>query len=218
MQYFKDRSQAGQELAERLDRYKDSFSVVLAISPLGGVVVAKEIAAKLHLPMGMMAVKEVHLPWRQGPLVGSIDQSGEYTKNPDLTEGVLNAYEGEYHSHIDKERIRLSHEINMMHLSNSTKRENLKDHTVIIVSDGLNSVSAINEVIAYLKPVRTTRLVAALPIATIDVIDRLHLAVDEIHCIDVKDNYINTDHYYDNPEIPEYEELLKTLISFDTMA
>jgi len=217
MQYFKNRAQAGQELSKRLDRYRDSFSVVMALS-LGGVVVAKEIADNLHLPMGMLAVEEVHLPWKEGPLMGSVDQSGEYIKNPKLSESTLQAYEGEYHSFIDQERIRIGHEINMMHVSNVLKREHLKNRNVIIVSDGLDSTSPLSEALAYLKPVRTTRIIAAVPIATVDAIDFLHMSVDEIHCLDVKANYMGTDHYYEKSDIPDYEKLIVDLVSFDTLA
>ena len=217
MQYFTDRAQAGRELSKRLERYRDSISVVMTIS-LGGVVVSKEIAADLHLPMGMLAVQEVHLPWKEGPLVGSLDQSGEYIKNPKLSESTLANYEGEYHSFIDQERIRINREINMMHVSNVMNRERLKDHNIIVVADGLSSTSPISEVLAYLKPVRTTRVIVAVPFATVDVIDFLHMSVDEIHCLDVKANYMGTDHYYEKPEVPEYEELIQSLVSFDTMS
>ncbi len=35
--------------------------------------------------------------------------------------------------------------------------------------------------------------------------------VDEIHILDGKANYISTDHYYDENEIPDREEIVKKI-------
>lgn len=217
MQYFKNRQAAGRELAKRLKRYSDSPSVVVALSSKS-VQIAAEIATELHLPMGMLAVKEIKLPWREAPVVGSIDNSGMYSANQALGQGFLEEYESEYRSFIDQEKISASHEINMMHVSNALKYDHLRERNIIIVSDGLNSVLAIDEALNYLKPVKIARLIAAMPIATVDVIDKLHVSVDEIHVLDVKDNYITTDHYFEDNSELSYEALLQTLVNFDTIS
>ena len=215
MQYFKDRVQAGDELAKLLLRYRDSQSVIVALSA-GGVLVGARIADTLHLPLGMLAVKEIHLPWKDAPIVGSVDSSGEYTKNISLGEATLSDFEGEYRSYIDQEILRATHEINLMHVSNIMKRERLKGKALILVSDGLKEITPIQEAIAYLKPVSTTRLIAAIPVATVEAIDFLHISVDEIHCLDVKANYLDTNHYYETDEQPDYEALTELLVHYDT--
>lgn len=216
MQYFKDRAQAGDELTKLLLRYRDSQCVVVALSA-GGVLVGARIAENLHLPLGMLAVKEIHLPWKDAPIVGSVDSSGEYTKNISLGEATLADFEGEYRSYIDQEILRATHEINLMHVSNIMKRERLNDKAIILVTDGLKEATPIREALAYLKPVRTTRILAAMPVATVEAIDYLHVSVDEIHCLDVKANYLDTDHYYEADEQPNYEELTMLLVKFDTI-
>ena len=194
MQYFQDRHQAGEELAKRLERYRDSLSVIIALSS-GGLVVGEAMAKQLHLPLGLLASQEISLPWDKAPVVGSLNVTGEFTPNESLGKGMVEEYQGEYHSYIEQEKMRASHEINMMHVSNVMKYENLRDRTIIIVNDGMENTLAIDEVLNYLKPVKIARLVAALPVATIGVIDKLHISVDEIHCLDVKDNYMGVDHY-----------------------
>jgi len=216
MQYFRDRIQAGVELSKLLERYRKSESVVVALSS-PGILVGKTIANNLRLPLGVLASQEVRLPWEGAPIVGSVNMAGKYTRNHSLGEGMLDEFEGEFHSHIDQEKMRASHEINLMHVSNVMQYDRLKDKTIIIVNDGLQDTRAIDEVVNYIKPIKVERLVAALPVATVDVIDKLHVTVDEIHCLDVKQNYVSTEHYYENNEIPEYDELLKILITFDTM-
>lgn len=216
MQYFRDRSQAGIELAKRLEHYRDRFGAIISLSQ-GGVLVAKEIAENLRLPIGMLAVREIRLPWENAPVIGSVDMSGEFTVNPQLDINTVNDYEAEYRNQIDQERIKISHEINLMHAAHVMSRNNLRDRIIIIVSDGLASELPIFEALNYLKPVRTPRTVVALPVATIDVVDFLHINVDEIHCLDVKTDYVSTDHYYEDNQIPSYEEILDILIQYDTL-
>jgi putative phosphoribosyl transferase len=212
MQYFKNRTQAGYELSKQLTRYRDSLTVIVSLSE-SGISVATAIAEKLHLPVGLLATKEVRLPWREAPIVGSVDNTGRYNRNEALGKAFLEEFEIEYHNYIDQEKIRAIHEINMMHVSNVMTYSHLKDKAIIITSDGLNDVRPINETINYLKPVRITRLIAALPVATIGVIDKLHVAVDEIHCLDVKNNYVSTDHYYENEDEIEYDQKLSALLT-----
>jgi len=217
MQYFKDRNQAGLELAKLLARYRDSESVVMALSA-GGAVVGEAIARELHLPLGLLASQEIRLPWDKAPVIGALDNTGKYTANEELGAGFIDEFEGEYHSYIEQEKMRASHEINMMHVSNIMKYESLRDKNIILVNDGLSEVLEIDEAMNYLKPVRIKRMIAALPVATIKVIDKLHISVDEIHCLDVKNNYIDTNHYYENNDLPSYEDLLTVLTDFDILS
>jgi putative phosphoribosyl transferase len=50
---FKDRADAGRELAKALARYKDEQPVLLAL-PRGGVSVAAEVAAVLKAPLDLI--------------------------------------------------------------------------------------------------------------------------------------------------------------------
>lgn len=217
MQYFKSRRHAGRELGKGLTRYRDSLTVLIALSQ-GGVEVGEAIADELHLPLGMLATREIRLPWTGGPIVGSINSSGQFAANEALGKTMLDEFESEYHSYIEQEKIKAAHEVNMMHASNIMTYQNLKNKAVILVDDGLADIRPINEAMHFLKPVRITRLIAALPVATVGVIDKLHITVDEIHCLDVKANYISTDHYYEDKDVLDYQDVLKTLISYDTMA
>ncbi len=51
------------------------------------------------------------------------------------------------------------------------------------------------------------RLVVATPIASVMAIDRMHLLGDDIYCLSVLPNYIATDHYYDENDIPAGDDL-----------
>jgi predicted phosphoribosyltransferase len=84
----------------------------------------------------------------------------------------------------------------------------LRDHTIIIVSDGLDDGAAIDVAMDFLKPIRIQRLVVAAPVATISAVDKLHVIADELHILDVKENFMGTNHYYEQNDLPSHEETI----------
>ncbi|MDJ1506447.1 phosphoribosyltransferase family protein [Xanthocytophaga agilis] len=58
MNFFLDRQEAGMQLAEKLSKYQNQDCIVLAV-PRGGVVVAYEVAKKLHFPMDVILAKKI---------------------------------------------------------------------------------------------------------------------------------------------------------------
>ncbi len=68
--------------------------------------------------------------------------------------------------------------------------------------------------LAYLKVVDLKKLVIATPLATVKVVDRMHVAADDLYCLSVVDDYITTDHYYDENDVPDHEVIIKTLQEF----
>jgi predicted phosphoribosyltransferase len=85
----------------------------------------------------------------------------------------------------------------------------LKDRLVILVSDGFgDDLSSLDVALDFLKSVRTERIIAVAPVASMAAIDRLHVAVDEMHILDVKGNFMGIDHYYDDNTVPSREDTI----------
>jgi predicted phosphoribosyltransferase len=84
----------------------------------------------------------------------------------------------------------------------------LRDHTVILVSDGLNDSTILDVAKEFLKPVRISKLVVVSPIASVELVDKVHILADELHILDVKTNYLDTNHYYDQNDLPTHEETI----------
>jgi putative phosphoribosyl transferase len=60
---FKNRSDAGRQLAVKLAAYKDQEPVVLAL-PRGGVPVAAEVVAALNAPLDLILVRKIGVPFQ----------------------------------------------------------------------------------------------------------------------------------------------------------
>ncbi|HZM64401.1 MAG TPA: hypothetical protein VFB59_04680, partial [Candidatus Saccharimonadales bacterium] len=87
----------------------------------------------------------------------------------------------------------------------------LKDHNIILVSDGLANGFSIEIAIDFLKPIRTKKIIVATPLASIAAVDRMHILADDIFCLTVVEDYITTDHYYDVQDVPSHDLVIKTI-------
>ena len=74
---FKDRTDAGQKLAEKLEDYKGKKNVLILALPRGGVVVAYEIAKKLNLPLDLVVPRKIGAPGNEEYAIGAITETGE---------------------------------------------------------------------------------------------------------------------------------------------
>lgn len=72
---FTDRHEAGKRLAEKLDSFRGSDAVVLAL-PRGGVVLGYEVAKALQLPLDIIAVRKIGHPFSPEYAIGAVDENG----------------------------------------------------------------------------------------------------------------------------------------------
>lgn len=202
--YFTNREDAGNQLAEILyHAYARSDAIILAFG-LGGLMVSIPIARRLQLPVYMMASKDIDLPGGFDERVGAVNQSGDFVYGSNLTQGQIDEYTAEFHNYIDQQKTNAMHELNkMVGSSGYVSRELIKNRIVLLVSDGFKSAVDMDVVSAFIKPLSIKRLVAISPIASLDAIDALHIKTDEIRILSPKENYIETNHYYDDNNLPD---------------
>lgn len=207
--YFESRSHAGVKLAEQLiDRYRYENSAVLALGG-GAVPVGEQIAWRLHCVLMLLFSEAIEVPG-EGVSFGAISQDGRLTFNSRFSDGQKQHYINEFHGYLEEEKRRAHQRINrLLGGSGVVDRDMLKDRVVILASDGFgDDLSSLDVALDFLKPVRTQRLVVAAPVASISAVDRLHIAVDEMHILDVKSNFMGINHYYDDNTLPSREDTI----------
>lgn len=211
MKYFESRAHAGQLIAEQLvDKYRYENSAVVALND-GGVLVGEEVAARLHCPLMLIVSKDIEIPG-EGLSFGGVSQTGAFTYNSELSAGEIYHYTTEFHGYLDEQKRTAFQHINRLLGDGGTVDTSLlKDRVVILVSDGFGDEASIDVALDLLKPIRTKKLVVASPVATVPAVDRMHVAADELHILDVKVNYMGVDHYYEDNQIPSHEETVKKI-------
>ena len=209
--YFASRLQAGRMLATQLaPKYRYENCAVVALND-GGVMVGAQIARQLHCVLMMLLSEEIELP-REPKAIGGITAAGNFTYNPDYSSGELEEMVSEYHGVIEQEKLVQLHKMNELLGSGGLVRKDLlKGHNVILVADGLKSSFLLDMATDFLKPIAIERLIIATPFASVQAVDRMHIIADEILCLSVLEDYMDTNHYYDKQDVPDHDMVVKTI-------
>lgn len=209
--YFESRGQAGLFLAQQLyEAYRYENCAVVALSE-GSVLVAEQIAATLHCVLTMLLSEEIEIPG-ESLTYGAVAQDGDFTVNSEFTDSQVEGYHSEYHGYFDEEKRKAFQKMNRLIGDGGTIDEDLlRDHTILLVADCLDDVSMVDVALEFVKPLRIDKLVVATPIATVPVVNRLHVMADEVHILDVKDNFLGVNHYYTNNDIPPRDETVRRI-------
>ena len=210
--YFASRTAAGKLLAEQVvARYKGQPCAVIALSD-GSVMVGAQIALKLQSLLCLLMMQAIELPREIQP-VGGITEDGSFTYNDLYSPSEIEELVSEYHNYLNEERgSRLSGMHRLLGSGGSIRKELLTDKNIILVSDGLSSGFSLDMAAEFLKTVKYKRLVVATPLASVPAVDRMHVLADEIFCLTVVEDYINTDHYYDaRDDVPPHDKIVKVM-------
>lgn len=206
--YFESRIQAGQLLAAKLvEQYRYENCAVVALSD-GGVLVGEQVAAGLHCILTMLVTEGIDVPG-ESLSFGAVSQAGNFTYNSMFSSGEIEEYTSEFHGYLDDQKREAFSRINrLIGDGGLISTEMLRDRVVILVSDGFSDGATLSVALDFLKPIRIEKLVVAAPVATIPAVDQLHVTADEIHVLDVKENFMGVNHYYDDNTIPTHEETI----------
>src|SRR5437773_6449285 len=85
---FRDRTDAGRLLAERLTKYAGRDDVVVLALPRGGVPVGYEVATGLCAPLDVFIVRKLGLPGDEEIAMGAIASGGVRILNADIIDGL----------------------------------------------------------------------------------------------------------------------------------
>ena len=204
--YFESRADAGEQLAVALaDKYRYENCAVVALSD-GAVLVGEVVAAALHCVLTLLLIEDIEVPG-ESMSFGGVSQNGGFTYNGMFSVGEIEEYTSEFHGYLDEKKREAFQKINrLLGDGGLIDKSMLLDRTVILVADGLDNGASIDVAMDFLKPIRTQRIVVATPVASIPAVDKLHLAADEIHILDVKENFMGVNHYYTDNSVPSHEE------------
>jgi putative phosphoribosyl transferase len=202
---------AGRLLAAQIvPRYKDEDVSILALSD-GGVVVGMQIAQQLHCPIGFLLIAEIDLPQELITIAG-MSQDGSFSYNKMYSAGEIEEVLLEYRGVIEARKMEKLQELHRTLNAGGLVRKDLLLHkTIILVSDGMSSGFSLDLALEFLKPISYKKLVIVTPMASVPVVDRMHLVGDDLYVLNVLEDYISTDHYYDTKDVPPHDVVVKTV-------
>jgi predicted phosphoribosyltransferase len=177
---FRDRTDAGRLLAERLRHYAARGDVVVLGLPRGGIPVAYEVARELGIPLDVFLVRKLGVPGHEEFAFGAIATGGTRVLNKEVIERLGLA--PEWIEAIDvKERREL--ERRERAYRGDDPPPDLAGRTVILVDDGLATGSTMRAAVQAVREDDPAKIVVAVPVADPEVCDALRELADEVVCV-----------------------------------
>lgn len=167
---LKDRTEAGFLLSEKLKKYQDTNSVILAV-PRGGVPVGFVISKTLHLPLDIVLAKKIGHPSNKEFAIGAVSMDSM----------ILDEHSGIPQKYIDNEIIRLRqllHEKYELYMGNR-KPLDIKNKNVILVDDGIATGNTLLASITMLRKKNPAKIIVAVPVLPYDTVSLFEKNADE---------------------------------------
>lgn len=159
---FRDRTEAGRLLAEKLTAYAGRPDVLVLALPRGGVPVAYEVARALDVTLDVFVVRKLGVPGHEELAMGAVASGGTCILNDNVVRAL---------------RIpdRVIEAVAARELQELARRErayrasrpapDMRDRTVILVDDGLATGSTMRAGVAALRRLGPVCIVVAVPTA-----------------------------------------------------
>ena len=205
---FRDRHDAGRQLAHALAGYAGHPDVLVLALPRGGVPVASEVARTLHAPLDVFLVRRLGVPGRKELAFGALATGGVRVLNEDLVQrlgipprviAAITAAERK--------------ELQRRQLAYRGHRRNLpvRGRIVLLIDDGMATGASIRAALAVLRRARPARIVVAVPVAAAEACAALRAEVDEVICAWTPEPFHAVGHWYEDfapPSDGEVRDLL----------
>ncbi len=177
---FRDRRDAGGQLADKLTTYAGRSDVVVLGLPRGGIPVAHEVATRLKAPLDVFLVRKLGVPGHPELAMGAIAEGGIEVLSRDLIRdlGIPRVLIEQV---AVRERLELERRDTLYR--GSRRPAIVRDRTVILVDDGLATGSTMEAAILALKQQHPARLVVAVPVGAHETCERLRRMADEVVCV-----------------------------------
>ena len=158
---FRNRSEAGRLLGERLAPLRSEQPIVLAL-PRGGVPVAVEVADALGAPLDILLVRKLGVPFHREFAFGAIGEDGARVLNNDLVKRL--AMSSAQIADVEvRERAELLRRVQLYRAGRSPLA--LDGRTVVIVDDGLATGATARVAVDVARARGARRIVVAVPVA-----------------------------------------------------
>jgi putative phosphoribosyl transferase len=192
---FLDRTDAGRQLAARLEVYRSRDDVVILALPRGGVPVAAEVAKALGLPFDLLLVRKLGIPGCAETAMGAIAANGVCVMNDYLIQ------------QLDLTRTEIN-EVKRRETEELARREKLyragkppievTGKTVIVIDDGIATGATMQAAILLLRRQGARRIVVATPVAPPDITRKLAREVDEMIVVAEPEEFSAVGEWYRN--------------------
>jgi putative phosphoribosyl transferase len=202
---FKDRVDAGKQLAGKLKEYKGDENAIVVALPRGGVVLGYKIAKELNLPLDIVVPRKIGAPGNPEFACGAITEAGEYVSNPDA--GKIP--EAHIKSETEKEKQEAKRRLGL-YRPEMPKRD-FKGKIIILVDDGIATGLTMEAGIKTLKEMGAKEIIIAVPVSAEDSYQHIKKMVDKIICLEQPMFFGAVGQFYERFDQTEDKEVIELM-------
>jgi putative phosphoribosyl transferase len=190
---FRDRVEAGRQLAEAVRQADLGANVVVLGLPRGGVPVAFEVADVLGAPLDVVVVRKLGVPFQPELAMGAIGEGGVRVENPDV---LRSAALTELDLEVVEQRERAELERRAHEYRDGRPRLQLRGRCAVIVDDGIATGSTARAACRVVRALGASRVIVAAPVASRLALAELSSVADDVLCVDSPEPFYAVGEWY----------------------
>jgi putative phosphoribosyl transferase len=206
---FENRTEAGRQLAQSLERFRTMNPLVLAL-PRGGVVVGAEVARILDCALDVLLVKKLRAPGSPELAIGAVDEEGQASVNDEIAR-LTGADDSYVETEINNRLAEITAQSEMYRAIKP--KIAATSRVTILVDDGLATGATMIAAAQITRRTQPERVIVAVPVgapATVRALDE----VDEVICLLTPDWFEGVGQFYGDFAQVSDEEVTKILQEF----
>ena len=176
---FRDRTQAGRLLAQKLKDVSVGTNPLVLALPRGGVPVGFEIARALHCDLDIFLVRKLGAPGEEELAFGAIASGGVRVLNQALI-AQLGITNDEIERATACGRLEIERRERLYREGRSALP--VQGRVAILVDDGLATGASMLAAVRAVRDLHPTRIIVAVPVASHDVCEEFQRHADEVIC------------------------------------
>src|SRR5262247_2251049 len=177
--HYRDRIDAGQQLAEQLMMYANRPDVRVLALPRGGVPVGFAVAEALHTPLDVFLVRKLGVPGHEELAMGAIASGDVRVLNQDVLAWYgLSAADVDAVARVEKGELERRERL----YRGGRPLVPIDGREVILIDDGLATGSTMRAAVEAVRKQNPARVVVAVPVAAAETCREFQGLADEIVC------------------------------------
>ena len=190
---FRDRRDAGQQLATQLQFLVGQPDVIVLGIPRGGVVVAVQVARALNAPLDVFIARKLGAPINPELAIGAVTSTGDVLLDDELMRD-LRISDEVIEREVEDQRKEIARRLEMYRPNRAPL--DVKNKTVVLIDDGIATGSTVLASLRSLRKQEPARLILAVPVAPAETMKRLERECDQAIVLATPEPFLAVGRFY----------------------